>query len=154
MRLALLGSSLALGALLAGCARGPVLSESVARLRSDARAVLHDGAERLSPPGTEPRLSEATTLPCPSGQARAVVDGRIPLQPGTDSKLVLDHAAQLALDLLRRRGYRLQRPPSGGRHRRGYTMARETPAVHLTVRLSARPSPALLLAGATPCLPR
>ncbi|GAA2110811.1 hypothetical protein GCM10009780_66120 [Actinomadura alba] len=65
--------------------------------------------------------------------------------------MTLDHAADVTLEMIRERGYRLERPPTG--RDRTFTMARDLPEVTLTVRLRGGRQPALVLDGVTPCLP-
>lgn len=138
--------------LLAGCARGPTLSESTQRLHSDAAAVLAAGRERLGVPGARPRTLADLARSCPDGRARREYRAQLPLRHGPSSAVVVDQAAAVTLGLIGDRGYRLDRPPSGGT-RRTFTMVRESPAVTLTIRLRGGRQPTLVLDGSTPCLP-
>ena len=146
-----LAGTLLSGALLTGCSRPPVLSESARQLNTDTRSVLADGAIRLSPPGTTPVTVSDVTRPCGGGLHRKVFRGRLPLRGSASTAVVLDHATDVALELISERGYRLERPPSPGH--RTFTMTRDAPEVRLTVRLSGGRKPVFILDGATPCLP-
>lgn len=149
-----------LGTLLTGCARRHDMAEARTRMHVDTRLVLRTSAERLAPPGTRPLVYGAATLPCVPGEARAFLKGQIPLESGPATRVALDRARQLVLDLFRGRGYRLRTIQPGGRHRRSvtrsrrFTMTRRTPTVHVTVRLAARPRPVLILDAFTPCMRR
>jgi hypothetical protein len=113
--------------------------------------VLAEGARRLSDPGATPVTLTDAIEPCGGGQRRKVFRGRLPLRHSASTSVTLDHAATVSLELIRERGYRLERPPSPGR--RTFTMARDVPEVRLTVRLGGGRRPVLVLEGATPCLP-
>ncbi|MBC6458064.1 hypothetical protein [Actinomadura sp. HBU206391] len=142
---------LVLQALLTGCARGPVLSESAQQLKADTRSVLGDGAKRLGAPHAAPVVLTDATRPCRNGQAQQIFRGQISLRRGGSTSVTLDHAADVTLEMIRERGYRLERPPTAGH--RTFTMARELPEVRLTVRLRGGRQPLLVLDGITPCLP-
>ncbi|MBC6465887.1 hypothetical protein [Actinomadura alba] len=142
---------LVLQALLIGCARAPVLSESAQQLEADTRSVLDDGAKRLGVPGATPAVLADVTRPCANGQAQRIFRGQVPLRRGGATSVTLDHAADVTLEMIRERGYRLERPPTG--RDRTFTMARDLPEVTLTVRLRGGRQPALVLDGVTPCLP-
>jgi hypothetical protein len=139
----------AAGALLSGCARGPVLSDSTERLSEDARAVLAAGTERLGPPGARPRVLQDATRPCAGGRAQQVFQADFPLQPGATARVVADRATDLSLELIRARGYRLDGPP---RHH-AFSMSYSAPPVSLTVRVYGGLRPKMELDGSTPCLP-
>jgi hypothetical protein len=135
-------------ALLGGCARGPVLGESASRLRIDARAVLTVGSARLGQPGTRTQVLYDKVESCPGDRARRVYRARFSLRPGPDSKVVLDRAADLSLDLITARGYRLTGPP---RHHT-FTVTHPAPTVSMTVRLHGGHHPTMTLDADTPCL--
>lgn len=139
----------AAGALLSGCAHGPVLSDSVERLSEDARAVLAAGTERLGPPGAQPRVLLDATRPCRGGQAQHVFKADLPLQPGATARVVADRATDLSLELIRARGYHLDGPP----HHHVFSMSYPAPPVSLTMRVYGGNRPIMELAGITPCLP-
>jgi hypothetical protein len=142
---------LVLQALLIGCARAPVLSESAQQLQADTRSVLDDGAKRLGAPNATPVVLADTTRPCGNGEAQQVFRGQVPLRRGGSTSVTLDQAADVTLEMIHERGYRLERPPTA--RDRTFTMARDVPEVRLTVRLRGGRQPALVLDGATPCLP-
>jgi hypothetical protein len=142
---------LVLQALLIGCARGPVLSESAQQLKADTRSVLDAGAKRLGAPGAAPVVLADATRPCGKGHAQSVFRAQFPLRGTGSTSVTLDHATDVALEMIRERGYRLERPPTPGR--RAFTMARELPEVRLTVRLRGGRQALFVLDGTTPCLP-
>ncbi|MFC9969748.1 hypothetical protein ACFVH6_02470 [Spirillospora sp. NPDC127200] len=147
-------SALALAALLlapaAGCARGPALSESADRLRTDAGVVLSGSAGQL---GGKPHTLADRTDPCADGRARRTLRAELPLQAGPTPGATVDRATALTLDLIGDRGYRLTAPPRGRKRNRTFTMTREAPEVTLTVRLRGGRRPMMTLDGSTPCLP-
>ena len=135
-------------ALLGGCARGPVLSDSASQLRVDTRVVLTVGSARLGRPGARPQVLYDKIESCPGDHARRVYQARFALRPGPDSRVVLDQAADLSLDLIAARGYRLTGPP---RHHT-FTVTHPAPEVSMTVRLHGGPHPTMTLDADTPCL--
>jgi hypothetical protein len=142
---------LLIAALLVGCSRPLVLAESARQLSADARSVLAEGARRLSPPGTTPVTVTDLTQACGDGLRKKVFRGRLPLRRSASTSVMLDQAAAVTLELIRERGYRLERPPAPGQ--RTFTMARDAPEVRLTVRLGGGRKPVFVLDGTTPCLP-
>jgi hypothetical protein len=142
---------LLIGTLLVGCSRPPVLAESARQLNADTRSVLTEGARRLSPPGTTPVTVTDLTQACGEGLRKKVFRGRLPLRGSASTSVTLDQATAVTLELIRERGYRLERPPTPGH--RTFTMARDAPEVRLTVRLSGGRKPVFVLDGTTPCLP-
>ncbi|MBW8483908.1 hypothetical protein [Actinomadura parmotrematis] len=149
----LLGGTL-VAALLTGCARGPVLSESVYRLRTDATLMLTGGASQLGEPGVRlPPVTE-TVSRCPNGEARRSLRGEVPLRPAGSPALLVVQATDVTLDIMNGRGYRLAAPPEGQARRRDFTLTRDSPALTFVVRLrSGGRHPMLTLDGSTPCLP-
>jgi hypothetical protein len=146
-----LAGGLVLGAFVSGCARAPVLSESARQLQADTRSVLDDGVGRLGTPGAKPVVLTDATRACGAGQSQKVFRGQLPLRSGGSTSVTLDHAADVALEMIRERGYRLERPPSA--RDRTFTMTRDAPEVRLTVRLRGGRRPVFVLDGSTPCLP-
>jgi hypothetical protein len=139
--------------LVTGCAHGPGLSEAVEQLHADTRALLRDAAERLGPDGARPDVLADLTRPCAEGRARWEFRGRVPLRPGPDIRIVLDLATDVALAMVRARGYRLEQPPRGaGTHHRSFIMTREMPPINMVVRLRGGHHAFLELAATTPCL--
>jgi hypothetical protein len=139
------------GALVTGCARAPVLSESERQMRADTLRVLDDGAKSLGAPGAKPVVLSDTIQRCADGKAKRVFRGRIDLRRGGSTAVTLDHATDVTLEMISERGYRLERPPKPGG--RTFTMARDLPAVQLTVQLHGGRQPVFVLDGTTPCLP-
>ncbi len=146
------GACLAVSAVtcVTSCARGPVLSESAVRLRTDVALVLDHSARRF---GVQPRALADQSVPCGDGLARRTLRAEVRLPSGAPPRALIDQATALSLDASAQRGYRLTGPPSGPRRDRSFTLTRAVPQVTLTVRLRGGRHPTMTLDGTTACLP-
>jgi hypothetical protein len=132
--------------LLTGCTRGPVLSESVEQLHVDARAVSAPALVQLGAPGAHAQILEDRVQDCGDGLSRQTYRMKFPVKPGTR----LSRSVDVAVALVRDRGYRLDRAPKKFHGLRRFTMTRETPAVQVTMNVRRT---TFELAASTPCLP-
>ncbi|WP_433328163.1 hypothetical protein [Spirillospora sp. CA-294931] len=147
-----LAGGIAGAALMAGCARGPALSESADRLKADSSMVMPSATRWLAAPGAKARVVSTRTAPCPDGKAHRTLLAELPLRPSPSASVPVNHASAVMLDLIGGRGYRLTTPPKGKGRNRTFTMTRDVPAVTFTVRLYGGPKPVMRLEGDTPCL--